>query len=131
MEEKSRGFVDKGAPVYEATLYIYCDVCGSFNIMLDISTIKLLIIAVIIAVIVTGAVLVDIQWLACLITLGLFSLLLPWRDIMLSYKCRKCGNTRFTNHNSLHYQSYDTSVIDVPDRFTQKRYIDTDVIHFE
>ena len=56
---------------------------------------------------------------------------LPWRDLMLRYKRRKCGNIRITDYNSLNYQSYDLSVVDVPDYLTQKRYIDTDVLQFQ
>ena len=50
---------------------------------------------------------------------------------MLRYRCRKCGNVHITDHNSLHYPANDLSIVDVPDRLTQKRYIDTDVIHFQ
>ena len=129
MEEKSTGVVDKGYPVVEATIYIYCDVCGSFNIKFYIPFIKLLITAIIISV---GAfvLLKDKQWLPCLIPIFLFSLHLPWRDIFLRYKCRKCGNVHIAQNNSLHYQPYDLSVVDVPDHLTQKRYTDTDVVHF-
>jgi|WetSurSiteA1Bulk_404760.scaffolds.fasta_scaffold74576_1 hypothetical protein len=130
MKDRSTGLVDKGYPVYEATLYIYCDACGSFNIETYIPFIKLLIIAVIITVGVFLA-LHDKQWLMCLIPLGLLALFLPWRDILLKYKCRKCENSQITDYNSLHYQSYDMSMVDVPDRLTQKRYIDTDVLHFQ
>jgi hypothetical protein len=130
MKERSTGLVDRGYPVVEATLYIYCDGCGSFNIKTYIPFVKLLITAVII----TAGILLtvnDRQWLACLLPLGWLSLYLPWRDIMLRYKCRKCGNVRITDYNSLHYQSYDVSVVDVPDNLTQKRYVDNDVLHFQ
>ena len=66
----------------------------------------------------------------CLLPVGLLLLFLPWRDILLSYKCRKCGNTQITDYNALHYQPYDMRVVDVADRLTQKRYIDTDVAGF-
>ena len=130
MKERSTGLVDKGYPVTEATLYIYCDNCGSFNIKTYIPFIKLLIIAV---VIMAGILLSlnDKQWLMCLIPLGWLALYLPWRDIMLRYKCRKCGNVHISDYNALHYQSYDLSMVDVPDNLTQKRYIDTDVLHFQ
>ncbi len=130
MKERSTKLVDKGYPVTEATLYIYCDHCGSFNIKTYIPFIKLLIIAV---VIMAGILLSlnDKQWLMCLIPLGWLALYLPWRDIMLRYKCRKCGNVHISDYNALHYQSYDLSMVDVPDNLTQKRYIDTDVLHFQ
>ena len=130
MKERSTGLVDRGYPVTEATLYIYCDACGSFNIKIYIPFLRLLILAIII----TGGVFLTLnnkQWLICLIPLGLFSLYLPWRDIMLRYKCRKCRNVQITDYNSLHYQPYDLSVVDIPDDLAQKRYIDTDVLHFQ
>jgi hypothetical protein len=129
MKERSIGLVDRGYPVSEATLYIYCDNCGSFNIKTYIPFIKLLIIATIIS---AGVFLTlgNKQWLMCMFPLGLLALFLPWKDILLKYRCRKCGNVHITDYNSLHYQSYDLSVIDVPDKLTQKRYIDTDVPDF-
>jgi hypothetical protein len=130
MKERSTGLVDRGNPVTEATLYIYCDACGSFNIKTYIPFIKMLAIAVIFTVVVFFAI-NDKQYLMCLIPLGMIALFLPWKDIMLRYKCRKCRNVNITDYNSLHYQSYDLSVVDVPDGLTQKRYFDTDVIHFQ
>ena len=130
MEERSTGVRDKGYPVVEATLYIYCDACGSFNIKTYVPFIKLIVVAIVFAVIVS-LVLNNYQWLACLLPLGWIASMLPWRDILLRYKCRKCGNIHITDYNSLHYQSNDLSVVDVPDRLTQKRYIDNDVLHFQ
>ena len=129
LRERSTGFVDRGYPVSEATLYIYCDVCGSFNIKTYIS----FIIPVIFIAVITAAYFLasyDKRSLLCLIPIGLFAFFLPLRDIMLRYKCRKCGNVQITLFNSLHYQSYDFSIIDVPDKLTQKRYMDTDVPEF-
>jgi ribosomal protein L44E len=121
---------DRGYPIAEATLYIYCDKCGSFNIETYIPFIKLLTCAAVL----TGAVflaLKDRDWLLCILPLGLLALFLPWRDILLRYQCRNCGNAQITDYNSLHYQSHDKTVVDVPDRLTQKRYIDEDVLHFQ
>ena len=130
MKETSTGLVDRGYPVTEATLYIYCDECGSFNVYTYIPFTKYLVIAIIIMM---GVLLTikDAQWLMCIIPLGGLASFLPWKDIMLRYKCGKCGNDHITDYNSLNYQSYDLSVIDVPDYMTQKRYIDTDVLHFQ
>jgi hypothetical protein len=130
MKERSTGLVDRGYPVAEATLYIYCDSCGSFNIKTYIPFIKLLVITVVVT---AGVVLTlgDKQWLMCVIPLGWIALYLPWRDMLLRYKCRKCGNVHITDYNSLNYQTYDLSVVDVPENLTQKRYIDTDVLHFQ
>jgi hypothetical protein len=60
----------------------------------------------------------------------LFGMYMPWRDIFLSYKCRKCKNKQIAEYNSLGYPPYDKSAIDVPDHLTQKRYIHEDVLHF-
>jgi hypothetical protein len=56
---------------------------------------------------------------------------LPWKDIMLKYKCRKCRNVHISDFNALKYTPYDLSQVDVADHQTQKRYIDTDVLHFQ
>jgi hypothetical protein len=129
LKERFTGLVDRGYPVSEATLYIYCDACGSFNIKTYIPFFKLFITTMIIS---GGIFLVlgEKQWW-CLIPLTWLLLFLPWKDILLRYKCRKCGNAHITNYNTMHYPSYDSSVIDVPDRLAQKRYIDTDVLHFQ
>jgi DNA-directed RNA polymerase subunit RPC12/RpoP len=130
MKDRSTGLVDRGYPVSEATLYIYCDNCGSFNIKTYVPVIKLLVVAIVLVVIVF-LVLNYYQWLACLLPLGWIASLLPWRDILLKYKCRKCGNVHISDYNSLNYQAYDMSVVDVSDKLTQKRYIDSDVLHFQ
>lgn len=120
---------DRGYPIVEATLYIYCDECGSFNIKTYIRLSKL---PLIFSVLTGGVYIIHLndQWLVCLIPLAFFSLFLPWKDYLIKYKCRKCGNTRISEYNALHYQSYDLSVVDVPDKLTQKRYIDESVLHF-
>lgn len=130
MDERSTGLVDRGYPVNQATLYIYCDACGSFNIKITIPFGKILMIT---AIILSGVLLAvdNKQWLICLIPLSLFAMYLPWRDMLLKYKCRKCGNVHISDFNALHYQPYDLSVVDVPDNQTQKRYVDTDVLHFQ
>lgn len=130
MNERSTGLVDKGYPVTEATLYIYCDACGSFNIKTYIPLYKLFIIALIVTAIVFLSS-ENTQWLMCLVPLGLISLFLPWKDIMLKYKCRKCRNVHISDFNALKYQPYDLSQVDIADGQTQKRYIDTDVLHFQ
>lgn len=129
MKERSTGLSDRGYPVVEATLYIYCDGCGSFNIKTYVPLIKVLIIALILTL---GTLLVlnATEWLMCFIPVAYMAAFLPWRDILLEYKCRKCGNVRITDCNSLHYPSYDLSVVDVPEGLIQKRYADTDVVHF-
>jgi hypothetical protein len=67
--------------------------------------------------------------LLCGIPLALFALVV-WQDIMVSYKCRKCGNQRISDYNALHYSPYDKSVVDVPDRSAQKLYMYADDVGF-
>ena len=132
IKERSTGLVDRGYPVAEATLYIYCDTCGSFSIKTYIPIAKLMIVAVVFLL--PLLILQNIkEWLGCLFILSFFAFFVSfsWRDFMLRYKCRKCGNVRITDYNSLNYQPYNLSVVDVPDYLTQKRYIDTDVLHFQ
>ncbi len=121
---------DRGYPIVEATLYIYCDNCGTFNVKTYIPFIRLFIAALVLA----GGVYLALslqRWALCLLPLALLSMYLPWRDIFLKYKCRKCGSTYFSDFNALHYPSYDKSILDVPDQLTQKRYIDESVLHFQ
>jgi hypothetical protein len=129
MESRTVG-QDKGYPIIEATLYIYCDKCGSFNIKTYIPFIRLATISV---ALLSGVyfTLDHKEWLPCLLPIGLFALFMPWRDLLLRYKCRKCSNTKISDYNALHYEPHDKQVIDVPDRLTQKRYIDEDVPHFQ
>jgi hypothetical protein len=128
MESRSLGFRDKGYPVTEATLYIYCDKCGSFNMMTHITLTKWMIILIPVIILFFG--LRAGLDLRCIPLLLLVALFLPWKDILLSYKCRKFGNQQIAESNILNYQPYDKSVIDVPDHLTQKRYIHEDVLHF-
>ncbi len=130
MQERQIGW-DRGYPIMEATLYIYCDACGSFNIKKFIPFTKWIITA---GILFAGYWLYrqinDSQWLTCLLPLVLIALYLPWKDIYLRYRCRNCGNRHISPYNSMHYPPYDLSSVDVPDGKTQKRYIDESVLHF-
>jgi len=121
MKERSTGLVDRGYPVVEATLYIYCDVCGSFNIKTYIPFIKLLITAVIITI---GILFVvnDRQWLMCLLPLGLLALYLPWRTMLLRYKCRKYGYGCFAFH-AVHLVSDYGKIISKAEQWDPKQAI--------
>lgn len=127
MESRRVGY-DRGYPIVEATLYVYCDKCGSFNIKKHITLRKWILIALFLAVGVIAREELP-PLIFCWILVVFFALPL-WRDILISYKCRKCGNEHITDYNVLHHPPYDKSVVDVPDRYTQKRYIDDDVIGF-
>lgn len=118
----------RGYPIVEATLYVYCDRCGSFNIKKHITFRKWLMIMGIgcfVAVVVHA----DKSCLGCFVVLAL--LIVPlWRDILLSYKCRQCGYGHLSDYNALGYPSYDKRIVDVAGRCAQKRYIDEDAIGF-
>ena len=72
--------------------------------------------------------LVDEQRMACFLYIGLLAFPLAWTDILPDYKCRDCRNTLMVDYNVQHYQPYDSGVVDVPDRFTEKRCIDDHVL---
>jgi len=116
---------DRGYPIIEHTLYIYCDACGSFNIKTYIPFIRLAIMAGILA---AGgyAIAQNVQLLKCLLPLSLGALALPWKDMLLKYKCRQCGNTRISSSNTKNYPAGERSVVDVPEDRAQKRYMDED-----
>jgi DNA-directed RNA polymerase subunit RPC12/RpoP len=131
MEERATGLVDRGYPVMEATLYIYCDDCGSFNIKTYVPVYKWVITLLIIAaVVLIYRQVEDWRWYLCLVPILFIGQYLPWRDIYLRYRCRNCGNKYISDFNKLQYPAYDKSIIDAPDHLTQKRYIETDVLHF-
>ena len=117
---------DGGYPIDEATLYVYCDRCGSFDIRTKISTRKWIWIVTALLIVVL-LVKVDKSWIMLCGVGSLIALIaLPWKDLLLSYKCRKCGNENITDNNVFHYPPYDKSIVDVPAELTQKRYADTD-----
>jgi hypothetical protein len=124
MESRTVGY-DRGYPILEAALYVYCDTCGSFNVKTYIPVSKPLA-AVVVLLAAVLLVLKDQQWMLCFIPLGVLALLLPWRDILLRYKCRKCSSTQITDYNVLNYEPHDMSAVDVQNRLIQKRYIDHD-----
>ncbi len=118
-------FLSRGYPYCTATLYIYCDECGSFNIKPCISLGKwLLFIAAcgIIAIVPLMIFAVGlISSFTSLLIVGLLICVLAykflWEDT--DYECKKCGNFTSTAHNTLSYPS-DMRIVDVPDRLIQK-----------
>jgi DNA-directed RNA polymerase subunit RPC12/RpoP len=132
MDERQIGR-DRGYPIMEATLYIYCDACGSFHIKTYVPFFKIIITLLLISVVVLIYRQVDDwRWYLALLPLLFFAMYSPWtwRDIYLRYRCRKCGNTDFSVYNTMQYPAYDPTIVDVPDEQTQKRYIDESVPHF-
>jgi hypothetical protein len=130
MLSRSLGFLDGGYPVSEAILYVYCDKCGSFNVTTQITSTGGVVLLSIFAV-AAFFLFVDIQSLPCILVIGLMSLFLPWKDILLGYECGNCGNQQITESNVLHYQPYDRTVVDVAEELVQKRYVEEDVTGFD
>ena len=132
MQERQIGR-DGGYPIMEATLYIYCDVCGSFQIKTYVPLFRIIMTLLLIsAVVLIYRQVDDWRWYLALLPLLFFAMYSPWtwRDIYLHYRCRKCGNNHISPYNTKHYPPYDLSSLDVPDEQTQKRYIDESVLHF-
>ena len=132
MHERQIG-QNRGYPIMEATLYVYCDACGSFNIKTYVPFYKWFISLLLISVV--GLIYRQVNdwgWYLCLLPLLFFAMYSPWtwRDIYLRYRCRKCGNNHISPYNTMHYPPYDLTSVDVPDEQTQKRYIDESVLHF-
>jgi len=113
MEARTVG-QDGGYPVEEATLFVYCDKCGSFDIKVKVAARKWIWIVTAL-LIVAFLVRVDKSWILLCGVGSLIALaVLPWKDLLFSYKCRKCGNERIADENVLNYQPYDKSIVDVP-----------------
>ncbi len=110
-------------PYYRATLYIYCDQCGSFSIKSRLGLRK-------IALILTACMLIALgTWAALHLIGGIYGLCLCLAICLLmfrylwgeaDYACRKCGSIPSTDYNTLGYPS-DPGIVDIPDRLTQKR----------
>ena len=147
MMGRKHGFRHKGYGYGTDILCVYCDACGSFSIGTFLGFKKLLLIAgacalwaaaVVVALrqnTVGDAVMVGEACLFLLMVplpICLVAFKLCWGDT--DSKCRKCGNTRIlindrrdypsaiSRYNTWDYPS-DMSVVDVPDRLTQKRYM--------
>jgi hypothetical protein len=140
-------FRHKGYGYGTDILYVYCDACGSFNIGTYLGIKKLLLIIGASALWVAAVTFAIKQnTVGDAIMVGdtcLFLLLVPtpicwvvfkryWGDT--DYRCRKCRNTQIVINDRRDYPSAlskyntwdyppDLSVVDVPDRLTQKRYM--------
>ena len=94
-------FMSRGYSYCSATLYIYCDRCGSFNIRSYISAEKWVLIACVIAWIGGSAFVVYQPWgraywylllLCVIVSIAAFKYL--WGDT--GYACRQCGQNPTT-----------------------------------
>jgi ribosomal protein L40E len=116
-------------PYARATLYVYCDKCGSFNIKSYIDLRQWLLIIAACGIMAVGTLAgflsgrVDFTVIFIIISLGICMLAfkLLWGDA--NYKCRKCGSAPSTEYNTLDYPS-NMEIVDVPDQLTQKRIME-------
>jgi hypothetical protein len=108
-----------------ATLYVYCDNCGSFSIKSYISARQWLLIIAVCGFMTVGTLATltssqpsGVNWGVVFVGLAICILAFKflWGDG--NYKCRKCENTPSTNCNTLDYPS-DMRILDVPNQLTQ------------
>jgi hypothetical protein len=120
-------FISRGYPYYTATLYVYCDECGSFNIKSYIGVGKWLLILAACGLMTVGTLAapapgggVYLYGFFVSLAICMFAFKFLWGET--DYKCRKCGNVTSIEFNTLNY-SPNIGIVDVPDRFIQKRYL--------
>jgi len=112
-------------PYATATLYIYCDQCGSFSIKTCIGRRKAALI-MLSGILLTVGILAmlhlsgGIYWLGACLTVCILALRYLWGGP--DYVCRKCGSVPSTRFNTRGYPS-DIGLLDIPDRLTQKQYV--------
>ena len=122
--DETMAFISRGCPYHEATLYVYCDRCGSFDVKRCLGPRKWRLILVVGALVGAGiAAWVHWQgnwrgaWLAGPVVLAVaFELL--WGDP--AYRCRRCRILTSTRYNTLG-RPPDPALVDVPDERIQKR----------
>jgi len=111
-------------PYAEATLYIYCDHCGSFNIKTHIGYRKaslimfagvLLVVGILALRQLTGG----IYWFGLCLAVSILAFRYLWGNP--DYVCRECGGIPSTRFNTLGYPS-DVGILVIPDRLTHKKY---------
>jgi hypothetical protein len=111
-----------------ATLYVYCDKCGSFSIKSYIGVRKWLLIITACGIMTAGTIGTStssqpsgVNWVAVFVCLAICVLAFKflWGDA--DYGCRKCGSEPTTDCDTLNYSS-SMGILDVPDRFIQRRY---------
>ena len=113
-------------PYVRATLYVYCDECGSFSIKPRPGFRRILLVMVSCLIIVGGILAASklqhgMYWLwLCLVTC-----ILAFRYFWghPNYICRTCGSPVATHYNILHFPS-DTPNLNIPDQFRQKLYFE-------
>ncbi len=112
------------SPYVTATLYIYCDRCGTFSIRTRLGYRRVFLIMFICILLAVG-ILVALQIPGGIFWFG-FCLIVCFQAFRFlwggaDYVCRKCGGVPNTCRNTLGYPP-DIGILDVPERLTQKQY---------
>jgi hypothetical protein len=110
----------EGYNITENAYCLYCDKCGSFNLMCWIP--KWLSVVIFFLVLVVA---LKIGWDPALAFLGAVAILLFLLSDTarhLVHICKNCGNSHITRDNVLNYSEFDHSVLDVSYEKTIKYY---------
>lgn len=111
-------------PYARATLYIYCDACGSFSIRTRLGYRKASLI-MFAAISLTAGIWATFEqaggalWLGLALAVCILAFRYLWGSP--DYVCRKCGSVPTTRFNTRDYPPSDISILDVPDRMIQKK----------
>jgi hypothetical protein len=120
-------------PCATATLYVYCDKCGSFGIASRIGHRRAVLI-IVACILMAAGMFASFQlrggifWFCSCLALCLLAFRYLWGSP--SYVCRRCGSEPTTRYNTLGYPS-DIGILDVPGQLTQKRYLDYFPDHYD
>src|SRR3972149_2079336 len=113
-------------PYARATLYVYCDKCGSFCIKSRLGHRRtFLMIATCIMIVVGMFAMLQfkygIYWLCVCLAICFLAFRYFWGNA--NYVCRKCESVATTDYNTLHLSS-GTKRLYLPDHLTQKLYFE-------
>jgi hypothetical protein len=120
--KKHHGFDPEGYEYVSTDYHIYCDRCGSFRISSHLSPEKSVLLVAAIAAAgwrwydIGTAHVSGLGWLGWFAPSGLLALLVlheAWTH--LGHKCRRCGNTRISRRDVLHYGASAGWPCDVPE----------------
>ena len=117
-------WVFEGYNITETAYSLYCDKCGSFDIMCWIPFPKWL------GVLISGVALVAglyYLWAPCWVIPGSLLLLIIFTSDSVRHSihiCNKCGNSQISRGNVLNYKEYDRDILDVPYEATIRYYVE-------
>ena len=119
-------FRSRGYPYDQATLAIYCDLCGSFQIESYITPRRPLLILISCAIVGTSLYATfqspgRFYWFILSLVLCLIVVKLFWGE--KDYRCKKCRRATTIRYNTLDY-TLDRNALDVPEQDIQKYYLE-------